>query len=61
MPGNLNGNMSRRVYIETILEAVVKPWLEAGKYFALDEDVTSGHGSGKGRIILHGIRRLNVG
>lgn len=35
MPGNLNGNMSRRAYIETILEAVVKPWLEAGKYFCL--------------------------
>lgn len=31
--------MSQRVYIDSILEAVVKPWLEAGEDFVLEEDI----------------------
>lgn len=34
-----NGKISQRVYIDSILEAVVKPWLEAGQDFVLEEDI----------------------
>ncbi len=51
VPGNSNGKMSQRVYIDSILEAVVKRWLEAGEDFALEEDGDSGHGSGKSNIV----------
>ena len=49
--------MSHRVYIDLILEPVVKPWLQdvqAGriKPFILEEDGDSGHGGGKqGNIV----------
>lgn len=39
VPGNSNGKMGQRVYIDSILEAVVKPWLEAGEDFVLEEDI----------------------
>ena len=35
------------VYINQILEPAVKPWLEAGHQFVLEEDNDSGHGTGK--------------
>ena len=47
VPGNTNRNMSQQVYINQILELVVKPWLDAGEDFALEEDGDSGHGPGK--------------
>lgn len=46
VPGNSNKKMSQHIYIDFILEAVVKPWLEAGEDFVLEEDGDSGHGSG---------------
>jgi hypothetical protein len=49
--GNTNGKMSQRVYIDQILEPVVKPWILAGHNFALEEDGDSGHGPGKGNIV----------
>lgn len=51
MPGNSNRKMSQHVYIDSILEAVVKTWLEAGEDFVLEEDDDSEHGSGKSNII----------
>jgi hypothetical protein len=44
VPGNTNGKMTQQVYIEQILEPIVKPWIEAGHDFALEEDGDSGHG-----------------
>ncbi len=37
--------MSHRVYIDQILEPIIKPWLENGEQFVLEEDGDSGHGS----------------
>lgn len=48
VPGNNNGKMSHEVYINSILEPVVKPWLDRGDDFVLEEDEDSGHGTGKG-------------
>jgi hypothetical protein len=36
--------MTQRVYINSILDPVVKPWILAGHDFALEEDGDSGHG-----------------
>jgi hypothetical protein len=43
--------MTQRGYIDQILEPVVKPWLERGDVFVLEEDGDSGHGLGKNNII----------
>lgn len=45
VPGNSNGKMTHQVYIDSILEPVVKPWLERGDDFVLEEDGDSGHGT----------------
>ena len=39
--------MTHRVNIVSILEPIVKPWLEAGQEFVLEEDGDSGHGTGQ--------------
>lgn len=39
-----NGKMSLQVYRDQILEPIVKPWLERGEDFVLEEDNDSGHG-----------------
>lgn len=39
--------MSQRVYIHSILEPVVKSWIENGQKFVLEEDGDSGHGLSK--------------
>ncbi len=49
VPGNNNGKMSKRVYIDSILEPVVKQWtinVRQGRCdsFILEEDGDSGHG-----------------
>ena len=49
--GNTNGKMSQRVYIDQILQPVVKPWIEAHHDFVLEEDGDSGHGPGKSNIV----------
>jgi len=46
VPTNTNGKMTQAVYIDQILEKAVKPWLEAGHDFVLEEDGDSGHGPG---------------
>ena len=44
--------MSHEVYINSVLEPVVKPWLDRGDDFVLVEDGDYGHGTGKGRNIV---------
>ena len=41
---NTNGKMTQRAYIDQILEPVVKPWIQRGDDFVLEEDQDSGHG-----------------
>ena len=49
VPGNSNGKMTHQVYIDSILEPVVKPWLDRDDDFVLKENVDSGHGTGRAR------------
>ena len=51
VPGNKNGKMSLKVYRDQILEPIVKPWLDRGDDFVLEEDGDSGHGTGKSNIV----------
>lgn len=51
VPGNVNGKMSQRVYIDQILEPIVRPWIETHHDFVLEEDGDSGHGPGKSNIV----------
>ena len=39
-----NGKMLHEVYVNQVLEPVVKPWLERSNGFMLEEDGDSGHG-----------------
>ena len=52
VPGNSNGKMTHQVYIDSILEPVVKPWLDRDDDFVLEEDGDSGHGTGRTRIAV---------
>ena len=52
VPGNTNGKMSQRVYIDSILEPIVKPCLEMSERFVLEEDGDSGHGSANNNNIV---------
>ena len=45
VPTNTNGKMSMEIYINTILDPVVKPWIEQGDDFVMEEDGDSGHGA----------------
>lgn len=51
VPGNTNGKMSQRVYIDQILKFVVKSWLDRGDDFCLKENEDSGHGISKHNIV----------
>ncbi|KAF1964030.1 hypothetical protein BU23DRAFT_585773 [Bimuria novae-zelandiae CBS 107.79] len=51
IPSNNNGKMTQRAYIDQILKPVVKPWLQRGDKFVLEEDGDSGHGPGKSNIV----------
>lgn len=50
--GNTNGNMSLQVYINQILEPMIKPWLMEKQDFVLEEDGDSGHSKAKNRNIV---------
>ena len=41
--------MTHKVYIDSILEPVVKPWVKRGDNLVLGEDGDPGHGTGKPR------------
>ena len=49
--GNKNGKMSQRVYIDQILDTIVKPWLDQGHNFVLEEDSDSRRELGKSNIV----------
>ena len=51
VPSNKNGKMSQQVYIDQILEPIVKPWIQTHQDFVLEEDGNSGHGPGKLNIV----------
>jgi hypothetical protein len=58
-----NGKMSLEVYRDQILEPIVKPWLERGDDFVLEEDNDSGHGGGaskKGNIVKTWKKKHNL-
>ena len=49
--GNRNGKMSLQVYRDQILNPIVKPWIDRGDDFVLEEDGDSGHGTSKSNIV----------
>jgi len=51
VPSNTNGKMTLQVYKDSILEPVVKEWLQKKQDFVLEEDRDSGHGTGKQNIV----------
>jgi len=50
VPGNINGKLTLKVYLEQILKPIVKPWIENHPRFVLEED-DSGHGTGPKNIV----------
>ena len=46
VPTNTNGKMSQQVYLDCILNGLVKEWLDRGDKFVMEEDGDSGHGGG---------------
>lgn len=44
VPTNTNGKISQEVYVNRILEPMVKSWIERGDSFILEGDGDSGHG-----------------
>ncbi|KAF1813823.1 hypothetical protein P152DRAFT_506644 [Eremomyces bilateralis CBS 781.70] len=42
-PTNTIGKMSQRVYIDSVLNPIIKPWIQNGDNFVLEEDQDSGH------------------
>ena len=49
-----------RIYIDSILEPVVKPWLNRGDDVVLEEDGDPEHGTGKHAISSKSGRRIKV-
>lgn len=45
-PGNSNGAISHKVYVDQILEKEVRKWVERGDDFVLEQDGAGGHGGG---------------
>jgi len=48
---NKNGKISLQVYKNQILKPIVKPWLERGDDFVLEENNDSGHRTGPKNIV----------
>ncbi|KAF2627901.1 hypothetical protein BU25DRAFT_431205 [Macroventuria anomochaeta] len=48
---NKNGKMTQCAYIDQVLKPLVKPWVDRGDRFWLEEDNNSGHGPGKSNIV----------
>lgn len=61
VPGNKDGKLSLKVYRDQIPELLVKPWLDRGDQFILEEDNDSGHGGGsKNNIVPNGRLRTDL-
>jgi hypothetical protein len=50
-PSNNNGKKTQAYYRDHILEDIVKPWMEEGRSFILEEDGDSGHGPRGNNIV----------
>ncbi len=48
---NPNGKMTLLDYRDQILKPIVKPWIQRGEDFVLEEDGDSGHGTSKNNIV----------
>lgn len=48
---NINGKMTLQDYWDQILEPIVKPWIQEGQDFVLEEDGDSGHNLSKSNIV----------
>ncbi|KAF1817553.1 hypothetical protein P152DRAFT_386531, partial [Eremomyces bilateralis CBS 781.70] len=62
VPSNSNGKMTQRVYVDAILEPHIKPWIQRGDIFVLEEDQDSSHGppwSSKKENIVQKWKRQN--
>ncbi len=46
-----NDKLSHEVYINQILEPIVKLWIQSGQDFVLEEDGDSDHGPGANNIV----------
>ena len=57
VPGNKNSKLTHQVYIDSILEPVVKPWIMAREDFVLEENDDSDHGPSKKIPCAHGKNR----
>ena len=51
IPSNNNGKMTQAYYRDHILDGIVKPWMEEGRSFILEEDGDSGHGPRGNNIV----------
>jgi hypothetical protein len=51
VPGNTNGKLTLKVYLEQILKPIVKPCIENHPRFVLEEDGDSGHETGSKNIV----------
>jgi hypothetical protein len=62
IPSNSNGKMTQKAYINQILEPIVKPWIDAGHDFVLEEDGDSGHGPPRstGNIVMDWKRQYGL-
>ena len=61
IPGNTNGKMSQQVYINKILEPVVKPWLQAHHNFVVEKDGDLGQRLGKSNTVHSWKEQNNLG
>lgn len=50
--GNKTGDITMQAYIDQVLEPVVKPWIDRGDQFILEEDSAPGHGQAKNQNIV---------
>ena len=48
---NKSGKITHQVYVDSILEPVVKPWLEADDEIILEENGNSRHGTGRANLV----------
>ena len=48
VPGHGQGKLSQQMYLDQILEPIVKPWIQMGQNFVLEEDGDAG-GNGGGK------------
>lgn len=58
VPGNTNGKMSQQVYIDQILEPIVKPWIKAHHDFVWRKMEYQGMGRESRILCAHGRKNM---